>query len=106
MKKGSYPNHLIVFHNTVHVDSISGAKCPMRRIGEREKKKAGDPKNKVSFDGRRPTVGKYKGIHPHRSGFCRLQYNLKTVCRGEDFQFGFLIVGALEPLSYGVKGCL
>ena len=87
MKKRSYPNHLIVFDNPVYIDSISGTKRPMRRVGEREKKIAGDPKNEMSFDGWRPTPGKYKGMHSHRSGFCRLQYNLKTVCRGEDFQF-------------------
>jgi hypothetical protein len=87
MKKRSYPDHLIVFGNTNQVDSVSGTKSPMRRIGEREKKKAGDPKNKMPFDGWRSAAGKYKGMHPHRSGFCRLQYHRKTVCRGEDFQF-------------------
>jgi hypothetical protein len=49
MKKGSYPDHLIVFDNTVNFDPISGTKSPMRRIGECEKKKTGDPKNKMSF---------------------------------------------------------
>jgi len=106
MKKRSYSDHLIVFENSVYLDSISGTKGSMRRIGEHEKKKAGDPKNEMSFDGWRPTPGKYEGMHPHRSGFCRLQYNLKTVCSGEDIQFGSLKVGALEPISYGVKGCL
>jgi hypothetical protein len=65
MKKRSYHDHLIVFGKAVHIDSVSGAKGSMRRIGEREKKIAGDPKNKMSFDGLRPAPGKYEGMHPH-----------------------------------------
>jgi hypothetical protein len=65
MKKGSDQDHLIISGNAVHIDSISGAKGSMWRIAEHGKKKAGNPKNKMSFDGLRPTPGKYEGMHPH-----------------------------------------
>jgi hypothetical protein len=50
MKKGSYHYHLIVFENAVHVDSISGPKSSMRRIGQCRNKKAGDPKKEMSYE--------------------------------------------------------
>jgi hypothetical protein len=48
MKKGPYHDHLIIFENAVHVDSISGPKRSMRRIGERGNKKADHPENEMS----------------------------------------------------------
>jgi hypothetical protein len=48
-EKRSYHDHLIVFGKAVHIDSVSGTKGSMRRIGKREKKIAADPKRQDVF---------------------------------------------------------
>lgn len=65
MEEGSYHYHLVVFEETVDVESGSLAKRSMRWIAEGGEQKTGTPENDMSFDDLPATRRKYDVVHTH-----------------------------------------